>query len=84
MQGTTDKLLVFGLCLLTLHFTPPSLEIVLALLAASAVAALCEYFENRIPPYLCAAYVVLCVFFPGFVVFLPLVAYDLAGFGKMF
>lgn len=84
MQRPADKLLLVGLCLLMLYFAQAQPAVVVALLAAVAVGSLCEYFENRAPKYLCAAYVVLCLFMPGFTVFLPVVAYDLAGFDKFY
>jgi len=56
---------------------------VVALLASVAVSSLCSYFENNgVGVVLCAVYVVLCAFMPGFAVFLPLVVYDCSGFGK--
>ena len=84
MQRTADKLLVFGLCLLILFFWQIELITVIALLAAVAASALCEYFENRIALYLCALYVILCLFIPGFIVFLPVIVYDCANFDRAY
>lgn len=52
---------------------------IVTMLVAVAVSSLCDYFENKLPAFLCAGYVVLCLFVPGFVVFLPLIVYDCAG-----
>ena len=84
MHRLTDKLLMLGLCLLILSFSRIELIYIVALLAGIAVSSLCEYFENRPPPYLCAAYVIICLFIPGFIAFLPLIAYDCAGFNKFY
>ena len=56
----------------------------IALLAAVAVSSLSEYFENSLPRFLCAGYIVLCLFMPWFTVFLPLIVYDCAGFDKWY
>ena len=84
MQRLTDKLLIIGLCLLIMTFSQIKLVYIVALLASVAVSSLCEYFENKIPPYLCAVYVVLCIFMPDFIAFLPLVVYDCASFDKQY
>ncbi|MDR2569620.1 MAG: histidine kinase [Oscillospiraceae bacterium] len=80
----TDKLLLLGLCLLILSFSRIALIYIVALLTAVAASSLCEYFDNSLPPYLCAAYLILCLFIPGFAAFLPLIVYDCAGFGKLY
>ncbi|MCL2815319.1 MAG: histidine kinase [Oscillospiraceae bacterium] len=80
MQKLADKLLIIGLCLLIMTFSQVKPVFVVALLASAAVSSLCEYLENKIPAYLCAVYVILCLFVPGFIVFLPIVVYDCSGF----
>jgi len=86
VKRLTDKLLLIGLCLLIVAFSQIKPVYVVALLASVAVSSLCSYFENniRIRALLCAAYVVLCVFIPGFIIFLPLVVYDCSGFDRFY
>lgn len=84
MQKLLDKLVLFGLCLLALSFTQLQWTAVVVLLVAVAVSSLNSYFENRIPVYLCAAYIAICLFAPEFITFLPLIVYDCAGFGKRY
>jgi len=79
-QKLFDKLVILGLCLFVLSLTHVAWVSVIALLAAMTVSSLCSYFENRISGYLCAAYVILCLFSPQFIIFLPLIVYDCTGF----
>lgn len=84
MARLIDKLLVLGLCLLMLSFSQIRMVLIIALLIAVAVSSLSEYFDNSVPPFLCAGFVVLCLFAPWFTAFLPLVVYDCAGFDKWY
>ena len=79
MQQPADKLMLLGLCLLLISFSQIELIIIIALLAAVASSSLCEYFQNRINPCLCAAYITACFFIPEFLFLLPLIVYDCAG-----
>ncbi|MCL1819303.1 MAG: sensor histidine kinase [Oscillospiraceae bacterium] len=80
MQKLIDKLILLGLCVLALSMTPFALVSVIAPLAVIAVSSLNSYLENRLPIYLCASYVVICMFVPEFAFFLPLIVYDCAHF----
>ena len=82
MQKLVDKLVLFGLCLLTMSFTEIQWFFVAATLVAVAVSSLCGYFENRLTAVLCACYTVTCLFIPSFAIFLPLIVYDCAGLNK--
>jgi len=82
MQKMIDKLVLFGLCLLALTFTEIGWFSVVTMLGALVVTSLCSYFDNALPIYLCAGYVVLCLLIPGFIVFLPLIVYDCSGLSK--
>lgn len=84
MQRIIDKLVLLGLCLLAVSFTGTGWLPVVAMLAALTVSALCEYFENKLPVFLCAGYAALCFAFPVFTLFLPLVAYDFSGLNNRF
>lgn len=79
MQKLVDKLSVLGLCLLTLFLGEAGWVSVVALLLAVGIASLNSYFENRVPPVLCVAYVLLSFFVPECRVFLPLIVYDCVG-----
>jgi len=46
------------------------------MLVAIGVSSLCGYLDDRNTIFLCVGYVVLSFFFPGFLVFLPLLVYD--------
>ena len=82
MQKLIDKLTLFGLCLLVLSFTDVRWTSVVMMLGAVAVTSLNSYFDNRLPVVLSAAYVVMCLISPEFVIFLPLIAYDCAGMDR--
>ena len=79
MQKLVDKLLLLGLCLLVLSLTDVRWIYIVVMLAAVAVGALNSYFENKLSVILSLLYILICIFFPVFVVFLPLLVYDLSG-----
>ena len=76
MQKLTDKLVLLGLCLLALSLSDIRWLSIVVMLIALAVSSLCDYFENKAPMVLCAAYAAACLIIPEFTVFLPLVVYD--------
>ena len=82
MQKLIDKLVLFGLCLLALSFTDIRWASVIVMLGAVAVTSLNSYFNNSIAVVLSAAYVVICLIDPEFVIFLPLFVYDCAGMDR--
>ena len=84
MQNLFDKLILLGICLLTLPFTGNQGDAVIILLAAVSISSLCGYFENVLPALLSAGYAALCMFFPEFISFLPLIAYDCADLGAWY
>ena len=79
MQKLIDKLVLLGLCLLTMSLAEIQWLSIVTMLGAVAVSSLCSYFENKLQSIFCVSYVVLCLIIPGFVVFLPLIVYDCAG-----
>ena len=82
MQKLIDKFLLFGLCLVALSLKDIQWISIAVMLGAVAAGSLNGYFENRISAYLSFAYVALCFVVPELCVFLPLIAYDLAGMKK--
>lgn len=84
MQRLIDKLLLVGLCILILSFSPIELILIVALLTAVATSSLLEYFDTPLSRYLCIVYSLLCLIFPSFISFLPLIVYDYRRFGNLF
>ena len=82
MQKLVDKLLLLGMCLLALSLTDARWLSVIVMLGAVAISALNSYFDNRLPMAISLAYIALCITVPEFVLFLPLIAYDLSGMDK--
>ena len=82
MRKLVDKLLLLGMCLLALSLTDVRWLSVVVMLGAVAISALNSYFENRLPTVLSLAYIAICIFVPEFIIFLPLMAYDLSGMDK--
>ena len=83
MQKLLDKIVLLGLCLLMLSFTEIGWYSIVSMLCAVAVSALSGYYDNWLPAFLCVGFVVLCLFVPETVIFLPLVVYDCAGLSKL-
>jgi len=83
MQKLIDKSVILGLCLLAFSFAEIGWVSIATMLTAVAVSALCSYYENNVPIFLCAGYTVLCLFIPVYAVFLPLIVYDSARFSKL-
>jgi len=81
MQKLIDKIVLLGFCLLAMSFTEIGWATIATLFIALAVSSLSGYLENRLSVFLCGGYVVLCLFVPVFLVFLPLIVYDCASFG---
>ncbi|MCL2003103.1 MAG: histidine kinase [Oscillospiraceae bacterium] len=79
MQKLTDKLVLFGMCLLALSFSELGWRSVMAMLLAVAVSSLSGYLENKVSAGLCVGYIGACLFVPAFIPFMPLIVYDSAG-----
>ena len=82
MQKLIDKLVLTGLCLVAFTLKEIDGFSIATLLFAVAISSLCGYFENKLPVFLCAGSIVLCLLIPGLTIFLPLIVYDCAGFDK--
>ncbi|MCL2427480.1 MAG: sensor histidine kinase [Oscillospiraceae bacterium] len=76
MQTLFDKIVLLGLCILTMSFTEIEWFTIVIMLFAILISSLCGYFENKYPIFLCVGYIVLCLFVPGLFMFLPLIVYD--------
>ena len=77
-----DKLMLFGLCLITMSITEVQWISVVFMLSALAVSSLISYFEGVVSICLSISFVAMCFIIPGLFVFLPLIVYDLAGMKK--
>lgn len=79
MERIIDKSIVFSCCLVTLLFFAATTEVVVGLLCAVTISALREapVTFQKASEVLGYGYLVAALFFPGFVVFVPLLAYDL-------
>ncbi|MCL1830451.1 MAG: histidine kinase [Oscillospiraceae bacterium] len=84
MQRLIDKLLLLGLCLMILSFSEIELMFLASLLTAVAISSFSEYFENILSRCLSVIYLMLCILFPKFIGFLPLIVYDMAGYDKVY
>ena len=76
MQQLIDKAILFVLCLTSLFLEPITTDLLLALLVALSVSALCSYFEAPYTYILAGAYVAGAVIFPQAAIFLPVIVYD--------
>lgn len=74
-----DKLMLLILCGLGVLFTGVSAEVIGALLIAVTVSALNSYSEQKTVIPLCMCYCAAVFFWLGLALFLPMMAYDLAG-----
>ena len=79
MRNLIDKLMLLGLCLLLIPMHKIQPLSIAALLTAVAVTSLNSYFQNRISVFLCAGYLLLCLWRGEFITLLPVIAYDLKG-----
>jgi signal transduction histidine kinase len=79
LQHLLDKLVLLGLSALLLFSQPSDFGMILALLGAISLSALCSYFDGRLPLVLSLFYLAGCCFYAGALPFLPLFGYDLAG-----
>jgi len=76
MQKLFDKIVLLGLCLLTMSFAEVDWVIITFMLLAIAISALCGYLESNTNVFLCVGYIILCLFLPWLLLFLPLIVYD--------
>lgn len=78
MNEIIDKLVIF-LCCFTLYlFQPNNSYYIVAVILSVLLSSLFVYFEDyRIRLAGNLIYALLCLFFPGFAIFLPLLLYDL-------
>lgn len=79
MQQLIDKAILFVLCLTSLFLEPITTDLLLALLVALSVSALCSYFEAPYTYILAGTYVAGAVIFPQAAIFLPVIVYDCYG-----
>jgi signal transduction histidine kinase len=78
MYEIIDKLLLFLCCLILYLFEVNNNIYVVPVIIAVALSSLFVYYENgRVHLAGCMLYALLCIFFPGFIIFLPLVFYDI-------
>ena len=84
MQKLIDKLLLLGLCLLAILLSELGWLSVVVLLAGIIVSSLNSYFGNVYAIVLTTIFVVVCFVIPVFILFLPLIVYDCAGFSRWY
>lgn len=79
MNRLADKGLLILLCILCILSGQITIGIITGLLAAVSVSSLCEYFNNDILDWICAVYIILCIFNHSLFAFMPLIVYDCFG-----
>lgn len=79
MQQLIDKSILFILCFTGLFFAPITTDVLLAMLIALSVSALCSYFEAPYTYILVGAYAISALIFPQAIPFLPVIVYDSFG-----
>lgn len=80
MNRLTDKLIVLALCMACYFQYVSGLYLVVPVICAVAVSALCSYLEkDGVMLAVFLAFCAVCMAFPSFIFFLPLLCYDVSG-----
>lgn len=78
MNNIVDKVIVFILCVVCTIQQEFGVYIIVPVICALSASALMSYLEKDIANMLIyAAYCIICIFFPVFLLFLPLLCYDM-------
>lgn len=84
MSRILDKVLIFTLCLIFYLPMPHTAVLVVPVLAAVGASALLSLFERRAATLSAfALFGLVCIFYPDFLYFLPLIGYDVCVSGPL-
>jgi signal transduction histidine kinase len=85
MNKIIDKIIVLTLCIVSYIQYKYDIYIVVPVICAAAVSALLSYLEKDIADITAfIAYNVVCIIYPAFLFFLPLISYDIFLSGKQY
>ena len=78
MKKLLDKLIIFIISLAFLLFTTNNIYIIGPILISISLSAILSYFEGeKVTSLVFTLYLILCLFDPTFLFFIPLISYDL-------
>lgn len=85
MNKLIDKAIVFTLCIVSYIQYDYDIYIVVPVICVLAMSALLTYIENdTVSMFVFIAYCVVCMLFPSFLFFLPLICYDIFFSGRQY
>ncbi len=71
-----DKIIIL-ICALIVYLTQPQPDIIMVLVAVSFGGFLSYVDSKKLRAFLVAGFIVLCIYFPQLIFFLPIIAYDM-------